>query len=109
MADFPKMKNDLMLRAARGEKVERVPIWVMRQAGRYLPGSSVVSLVPDVLFAEFRKEREQADFFTMCRTPKLACRVTMQVDMWPSERQLTLPCSPSSDSRWTVPLSSRTF
>ena len=35
---FPELKNDLLLRAAAGEKTERAPVWVMRQAGRYLPG-----------------------------------------------------------------------
>ncbi|CAO1638971.1 unnamed protein product [Sympodiomycopsis kandeliae] len=61
---FPGLKNDLILRAARGEQTERAPVWIMRQAGRYLP--------------EFRKLRESHDFFTCCRTPSLACEITLQ-------------------------------
>ncbi|KAF8939547.1 Uroporphyrinogen decarboxylase in heme biosynthesis [Dissophora ornata] len=61
---FPELKNDLILRAARGEMTERAPVWVMRQAGRYLP--------------EFRKLREKHDFFEICRTPELATEVTIQ-------------------------------
>ncbi|KAI0079687.1 uroporphyrinogen decarboxylase [Panus rudis PR-1116 ss-1] len=64
MADFPPLKNDLFLRAARGEETERAPVWVMRQAGRYLP--------------EFRKVRESHGFFEVCRTPELATEVTVQ-------------------------------
>ncbi|KAH9252568.1 uroporphyrinogen decarboxylase [Batrachochytrium salamandrivorans] len=63
-SDFPPLKNDLILRVVRGETVERVPVWIMRQAGRYLP--------------EFRKARERNDFFTICRNPELACEVTLQ-------------------------------
>ncbi|CAD7089346.1 unnamed protein product [Hermetia illucens] len=62
--NFPALKNDNILRAARGEDVDRVPVWIMRQAGRYLP--------------EFQEVRKIHDFFTVCRTPEIACEVTMQ-------------------------------
>ncbi|KAJ7067959.1 Uroporphyrinogen decarboxylase [Mycena amicta] len=61
---FPPLKNDLLLRAARGEKTERAPVWVMRQAGRYLP--------------EFRELRKSHEFFEICRTPDLATEITLQ-------------------------------
>jgi uroporphyrinogen decarboxylase len=62
--EFPVLENDTILRAARGEKTEFVPVWAMRQAGRYLP--------------EFREVRQHHDFFSICRTPELACEITMQ-------------------------------
>ena len=60
-----ELKNDLLLRALLREPTERTPLWIMRQAGRYLP--------------EYRATREQAgDFMSLCRNPELACEVTMQ-------------------------------
>ncbi|XP_066993471.2 uroporphyrinogen decarboxylase isoform X2 [Anabrus simplex] len=61
---FAPLKNDRLLRAARGEEVDTVPIWIMRQAGRYLP--------------EFRELRSKHDFFTICQTPELAAEITLQ-------------------------------
>lgn len=58
------LKNDLLLRALRKEQVERPPVWMMRQAGRYLP--------------DYIKLREKYDFFTRVQTPALATEITLQ-------------------------------
>src|SRR5437867_5963686 len=58
------MKDSLLLKALRGEVVPRPPVWLMRQAGRYLP--------------EYMKLREKYDFFTRVQTPELACEITLQ-------------------------------
>lgn len=59
------LKNDLLLRAARGEEVERTPVWLMRQAGRILP--------------EYRAVRSKAkNFIEFVKNPEMACEVTIQ-------------------------------
>lgn len=58
------IKNDLFLRALKGETVNRPPVWMMRQAGRYLP--------------EFMEIKKKYDFFTRCQTPELASEITVQ-------------------------------
>ena len=59
-----KIKNDLILRTLRGESTERTPVWMMRQAGRYLP--------------DYRVLRDKYDFFTRVQTPELAAEITLQ-------------------------------
>ena len=60
-----ELKNDRLLRALLRQPVDMTPIWIMRQAGRYLP--------------EYRAVREKAgDFKTLCTTPELACEATLQ-------------------------------
>src|SRR5436305_15125833 len=58
------LKNDLLIKALRGERTERTPVWMMRQAGRYLP--------------DYRVLRDKFDFFTRVQTPELATAITLQ-------------------------------
>ncbi|NWF48975.1 MAG: uroporphyrinogen decarboxylase [Ignavibacteriaceae bacterium] len=59
-----QLQNDLVIKAAKRLPTDRTPIWIMRQAGRYLP--------------EYRAVRAKHDFLTMCKTPELAAEVTIQ-------------------------------
>ncbi|MFO7859141.1 MAG: uroporphyrinogen decarboxylase [Ectothiorhodospiraceae bacterium] len=65
MTAHPPLQNDLLLRALMRQPTERTPVWLMRQAGRYLP--------------EYRATRERAgSFMDLCQNPELACEVTLQ-------------------------------
>ena len=59
-----ELKNDLLLRVLQGKETERVPVWMMRQAGRYLP--------------EYIKLREKYSFFERVKTPEIAATITIQ-------------------------------
>jgi uroporphyrinogen decarboxylase len=59
-----ELQNDLLLRTLRGEQTSRAPVWMMRQAGRYLP--------------DYIKLREKYSFFQRCQTPELAAAITLQ-------------------------------
>lgn len=56
--------NDLILKVLKGEKVKETPLWLMRQAGRYMP--------------EYMAVRKKVSFLELCKTPELACEVTLQ-------------------------------
>jgi uroporphyrinogen decarboxylase len=58
------LKNDLIVRTLRGEETERTPVWMMRQAGRYLP--------------DYMKLKEKYTFFERCQTPELAAEISIQ-------------------------------
>ena len=58
------LNNDLLLRTLRGERTERTPVWMMRQAGRYLP--------------DYLKLKEKYSFFERCQNPDLASEITIQ-------------------------------
>ncbi len=75
-----KLRNDLLLRALLREPTERTPLWIMRQAGRYLP--------------EYREVRAQAgDFMSLCRNPEL---VRSRCSRSGATSSMPRSCSPTS-------------
>lgn len=58
------LHNSRFLKACRGEKADATPIWLMRQAGRYMP--------------EYQAVRSKTTFLGLCKTPELACQVTVE-------------------------------
>lgn len=77
MTPSPSTRNDLFLRACAREPVPRAPVWIMRQAGRYLP--------------EYRALRERHGFLEVCRTPDLAARVSaMPVERFPLDAAIVM-------------------
>jgi uroporphyrinogen decarboxylase len=88
-ADMTALKNDRFLRAPAQATRRRHPVWMMRQAGRYLP--------------EYRASRAKAgDFMSLCMNPEFACEVTMQpLDRYPNwTRRSSFPTSSPSPMPW---------
>jgi uroporphyrinogen decarboxylase len=90
MSPTARPKNDTFLRALLREPVEYTPVWLMRQAGRYLP--------------EYNETRKRAgSFLQLCKNPQLACEVTLQpLARFGSTRRSCSPTSSPCPMRWAL-------